>query len=262
MMTLSSVKRLVRASFNAIGLEVSRVSRSRAPHTRFEMIYEKYKDSTMLGREQYIANLALAATAPAHGCVIECGVWKGGTCAGMAEILGPQREYFLFDSFQGHVDPQPIDGPAALAWKADTNGPWYFNNAIVGTEHADAAMRKSGATRYQLVKGYFEETLAKFEPPSPIAVLRIDCDWHASAMTCLRALFPYLADDGIMIADGYPDWDGYARAIHEYLASYEGMARIKQFEGGLYYVVKGERDWSTAGNGVFAARQNGNAAEG
>jgi O-methyltransferase len=58
--------------------------------------------------------------------------------------------------------------------------------------------------------------------------------------------FPYVAEDGIMIADGCPDWDGYARAIHEYLAGYEGMARIKQFEGGLYYVVKGERNWATA----------------
>ena len=89
-------------------------------------------------------------------------------------------------------------------------------------------------------------TFATFVPPSRIAVLRIDCDWYASTMTCLRALFPHLAEDGILIADGYPDWDGYARAIHEYLAAYEGMARIKQFDGRLYYVVKGTRNWDDA----------------
>jgi hypothetical protein len=31
--------------------------------------------------------------------------------------------------------------------------------------------------------------------------------------------------------------------VAEYLADYEGMARIKQFEGSLYYVVKGARKW-------------------
>jgi O-methyltransferase len=71
----------------------------------------------------------------------------------------------LFDSFQGHVDPQPIDGPAAFAWQADKDGPWYFNNAVVGTEDAEAAMKNSGARSYKLVKGWFEDTLATFVPP-------------------------------------------------------------------------------------------------
>ena len=54
----------------------------------------------MCGRRDYTANLALASSvATTPGCVIECGVWKGGSSAGMAEILGPDREYFLFDSF-------------------------------------------------------------------------------------------------------------------------------------------------------------------
>ena len=243
---MTTAKRLLKTSFNLLGVNVSRVPRVPGSVARLEQLYEKYKDNTMLGRSEYMRNLALAATVKTPGCVIECGVWRGGSSAGMAEILGPDREYFLFDSYQGHLDPQPIDGPAAFAWQADKTGPYYFNNAVVSTEDADAAMRKSGAQNYHLVKGFFEDTLATFKPPCPIAVLRVDCDWHASAMTCLHALFPYVAEDGILIADGYPDWDGYARAIHEYLAGYEGMARIKQFEGSLYYVVKGERNWATA----------------
>ena len=69
----------------------------------------------------------------------------------MAEVLGADREYFLFDSFQGHRDPQPIDGPAALAWKEDKDGPWYFDNAVVGTEDAEGAMLSSGAKSFKLV---------------------------------------------------------------------------------------------------------------
>src|SRR5262245_8503424 len=243
----SSTWRLLTACFNRIGLSIARIPRGAGTPDRFDELYRKYKDQTMLGRTEYITNLALAASVTAPGCVIECGVWKGGTTAGMAEVLGPAREYFLFDSFQGHVDPQPIDGPAAFDWRADKTGPWYFDNAVVGPEEADAAMKRSGARRYRLVKGWFEDTLASFTPPSPIAILRIDCDWYAPTLTCLRALFPHVAEDGIVIADGYPAWDGYARAFHEYLANYRGTARLKQFQGRLYYVVKGARKWENAG---------------
>src|SRR5262245_52391216 len=119
-------------------------------NARHHDIYERYQHETMLPRHHYVTNLALAETVTAPGCVIECGVGKGGTSAGMAEVLGPDRDYFLFDSFQGHVDPQPVDGPAALAWKAEKDGPWYFENAVVGPEVADGAMKRSGAERYRL----------------------------------------------------------------------------------------------------------------
>lgn len=240
---MSVPSRLIRAAFKRCGVDIQRLPRRPISSKRLEQLYSKYKSDTMLGPLEYMRNLALAATVTVPGCVIECGVWKGGSSAGMAEVLGPERDYYLFDSFQGHVAPQPIDGPAALAWQADTNGPWYFDNARVGPEVAEAAMKNSGARKYRLVKGWFDDTLPSFVPPSPIAVLRIDCDWYAGTMTCLRALFPFVAEEGILIADGYPDWDGFARAIHEYLANYEGVTRIKQFEGRLYYVVKGPRKW-------------------
>ena len=156
-------RRLASAPLRLLGLELRRLPSEQTD--QFERVYSKYRDRTMLGREEYIANLRLSSTVRAQGCVIECGVWKGGTIAGMAEVLGADREYFLFDSFQGHLDPQPIDGPAALAWKEDKDGPWYFDNAVVGTEDAEGAMLSSGAKSFKLVKGWFEDTLPHFVPP-------------------------------------------------------------------------------------------------
>jgi O-methyltransferase len=231
------VERFVASTLNGLGY-----TRAQPRRARLNSIYSKYQRYTMCSRESYTANLALVSTVDAPGCVIECGVWKGGSSAGMAEILGPDRDYFLFDSFQGHVEPQPIDGPAAFAWQADAGGLYYFNNGVTGPEDARRAMTMAGATSFTLVEGWFEDTLKDFVPPSPIAVLRIDCDWYEGTMTCLRALFPYLHEEGTLIADGYPDWDGYAHAIHRYLAEYEKPARIKQLDG-LYYVVKGARVW-------------------
>jgi O-methyltransferase len=243
---INLAKYMTRTFLSWFDLQLIRRNDDRDLSERLNNLYEKYKDKTMLGREEYIANLRLVTSVRNPGCVVECGVWKGGTSAGMAEVLGSDRDYFLFDSFQGHVDPEPIDGPAAFAWQADKSGPWYFDNAVVGPEVADAAMKNSGAMRYNIIQGWFDETIHSFVPPSPIAVLRIDCDWYAGTMTCLRALFPYLAEGGIMVADGYRDWDGYAKALHEYLASYGGIARIRQYHDSLHYVVKGPRNWKDA----------------
>jgi hypothetical protein len=91
---MNPTKRLMKASLNRMGLNVTRTPRGLSSPTRLEQLYRKYKGNTMLGRAEYMRNLALAATVTAPGCVIECGVWKGGSSAGMGEVLGPDREYF------------------------------------------------------------------------------------------------------------------------------------------------------------------------
>ena len=162
-MIIGSAKRLIKTSLNAMGVNVSRAAHTSTSATLLDQLYEKYRHNTMLGRDEYVANLALTATVRSAGCVIECGVWKGGSSAGMAEILGPDRDYFLFDSYEGHLDPKPIDGPAAFAWQADKGGPWYFDNAVVGTEHADAAMRQSGAKTVSTRQRVFRRHLTQLQ---------------------------------------------------------------------------------------------------
>src|SRR5688500_12195518 len=79
--------------------------------------YRKYRSFTMNSRRAYADNLRVCMEqAPKEGCVIECGVWRGGTSAGMADVL-PGRVHYLFDSFQGlpPADPQR-DGPVAIAF--------------------------------------------------------------------------------------------------------------------------------------------------
>lgn len=44
---------------------------------------------------------------------MECGVWRGGMIASISEILGNNREYYLFDSFEGLPQAKEIDGIAA-----------------------------------------------------------------------------------------------------------------------------------------------------
>src|SRR6266404_3274807 len=204
-------------------------------------LYRKYKAFTMIDRLTYIRNLKIAHSfRHIPGCVIECGVWRGGMIAGFADVLGPDREYFLFDSFEGLPLAQEIDGPAALRWQANTQSPGYLDNCKAAADDARTAMGLSAAAHFSLLKGWFDETIPPFSPPGPIAVLRLDADWYESTFTCLKYLYPHVAPGGVVIIDDYEPWDGCARAVHEFLFTQAsgGVPRIRQYQNNVYFFVK------------------------
>lgn len=187
----------------------------------------------------YVRNLELAQRVRrVEGCVIECGVWRGGMIAGIAEILGPERQYFLFDSFQGLPPAAEVDGPAALAWQANTTGPNYHDNCTASRQEAEQAMRLSPASRYDIVAGWFENSLSGFLPPTKIALLRLDADWYESTATCLRFLAPHLQEAGMILIDDYYTWDGCAAAVHEFLAERAGEFRLRQWDDDVCVLIR------------------------
>jgi SAM-dependent methyltransferase len=203
---------------------------------RFWGIQRTYRNFTMLKPWDVIANLHIAAKAASvPGCVVECGVWRGGMSAAMVEVLGQNRDYFLFDSFEGLPPAKGIDGQAALQWQSNTKGSSYFNNCTASQSEAEAAMQKSRAGRYTIVKGWFDNTLPAFRPPCPIAVIRLDGDWYDSTMSCLTHLVPHLAENGVVIIDDYHTWEGCARAVNEYIAAHRPATRIRQHWNSVAY---------------------------
>lgn len=201
------------------------------------MVYRRYRDFTMNTPSIFARNLALCAVkAPAIGCIVECGVWRGGMSAGMADVL-PGRLHLLFDSFEGLPPAQDIDGENAISWQNNTSAPSYFDNCRAERSYAERAMRMSAAKRFELVEGWFSDTLAKFTPEEPIAVLRLDGDWYESTLQCLTALYPHVVSGGLIIIDDYFTWDGCSRAVHDYLSRTQAPERI---EGGdnLCFIIK------------------------
>jgi O-methyltransferase len=201
------------------------------------MIYRRYRHFTMVTPSLFARNLALCATkAPASGCIVECGVWRGGMSAGIADII-PGRLHVLFDSFEGLPPAQEIDGEAAVSWQRNSSSPHYVDNCRAERGYAERAMRMSSAKRFKLVEGWFADTLAAFAPEEPIAVLRLDGDWYDSTLQCLTALYPHVMRGGLIIIDDYFTWDGCARAVHDYLSRTQAIERI---EGGdnLCFMIK------------------------
>jgi len=199
------------------------------PHLmRALAIAERYRQHSMCPRHTFVDNLMIAQRwAPPGGDVVECGVWRGGMIRGLADMLGSDRTYHLFDSFEGLPPAQEIDGQAAIAWQQDTASPLFHDNCSADESHA-RALFKGSSFDVEFHRGWFEDTIPKYRPGRPISVLRLDCDWYESTMTCLRGLGPHLAPNALVLVDDYYDWDGCARALHDYLAETSSPMRIRQ----------------------------------
>src|SRR5262245_55056045 len=111
----SAVTRGLKKALQVMGVSVSRFDYDEP--RRYRQIAAKFKPFSMVGEAQYVDNLRLASQVRRiSGDIVECGVWRGGMSAGIAEILGDDRTYWLFDSFEGLPPTQEIDGPAAARW--------------------------------------------------------------------------------------------------------------------------------------------------
>jgi len=204
--------------------QIQRYLRYRRERQRMYATYEKYSGFTMIPRGDYCLNLQLAETVrDVAGAVVECGVWRGGMSAGIADVLGAQRTYILCDSFQGLPDAKPIDGAAALAYQSDPTHPEYHDNCSASEDYARRAMALSAASDVHIVAGWFEATVPHLRIPDGIALLRLDGDWYESTMTCLTRIAPRLVPGGRIVLDDYYAWSGCRTAVDEYFKDRDGF---------------------------------------
>ena len=193
----------------------------------------------MIPESTFVKNLNLCNSFKnIKGNIIECGVWRGGMIAAIAELLGNERTYYLFDSFEGLPKAQEIDGEAAIIWQNDKEAPMYYDNCKAEVHYAENAMKLASIKNYQTVQGWFSETLPKFNASEEIAILRLDGDWYDSITQCLNYLYPLVAKGGLIIVDDYYLWDGCSRAVHDYLSSHNIPDRIYQLDNNNCYIVK------------------------
>jgi O-methyltransferase len=182
----------------------------------------------MVPEPTYVANLEIVNWARnTKGAVVECGTWKGGMIAGIAACLGPDRDYFLFDSFEGLPKAKNVDGESAMEWQQNTKGPYYYDNCTASEGHAREAMNRAGISHAHLIKGWFRDTLPGRHFPNGIAILRMDGDWYESTMQILDNLFGFVNKNGLVIVDDYYVWDGCSKAVHDFLSRRQLPERIE-----------------------------------
>jgi hypothetical protein len=162
-----------------------------------------------------ISNLTRLILGAPEGCLVECGVWRGGCLAVMASLAhdeGKGRMVHGFDSFEGLPELTPGDGG---------HGEELVGGCAATEHEVRETFRTWGVPMDHTVlhKGWFKDTVPVAAPSlGPIAVLRLDGDWYESTLTCLEHLDPLLVPGGAVVIDDYGTWRGCRRAVDEYRA--------------------------------------------
>jgi hypothetical protein len=202
-----------------------------ARKVHFQLIRRKYRRFTMVKPREFIANLQVAyGQQEVGGCVVECGAWRGGMIAGIAEIFGPSRHYYLFDSFQGQPPPTQTAGQSANGRSQDARDANHRSNGVAKESEARATMALA-RVNFTITPGWFAETLPSFRPSEPISLLRLDAEWYDSTMTCLTHLYPLMAKGGLIVLADYHTSDGCSCAVHDFLSQTRYAARISDRHG-------------------------------
>jgi O-methyltransferase len=156
------------------------------------------------------------------GCIVECGVWRGGSAMAAALQLiergDASRELFLYDTFQGMTEPSAMDRQSG---ELDA-GAWGF--LAVGMEEVRANLSRTGypPERVHCVQGRVEDTLPAMAPRGGIALLRLGTDWYQSTRPELEHLYHRIVPGRVLIIDDYGAWQGARLATEEFFA---GRAR-------------------------------------
>jgi O-methyltransferase len=181
------------------------VGRTLVSADRCYMLYSLAKQALTLGGEFW-----------------ECGVYKGGTAALLAEIItraAPadsirKRRLRLFDTFAG----MPETDPEKDRFRQGDFGDVSFNEVRAAVGNADFISYH---------KGLIPETFKGLER-SRIVFAHIDVDIYKSIMDCCEFIFPRLKAGGFMVFDdyGFPSCPGARQAVDEYFMETDAVPLV------------------------------------
>ena len=168
------------------------------------------------------------ARAKVPGCIVECGVWRGGSMMAAAYALQAigvtDVDLYLFDTYEGMTKPTAVDisvsGKSAVprferTKKSEMSSDWDY----ASLEEVRRNLLSTGydEKRLKFIKGRVEDTLPG-SAPREISILRLDTDWYESTLHELVHLYPRLVIGGVLLLDDYGHWQGCRKAVDEYLA--------------------------------------------
>jgi O-methyltransferase len=232
---MNLTKRARTAIFQAayrLGYTIKRNAAAAEPHyLELDPIYsdiiQNVRPYTMTSVERIgalVDSVRYIGRAEIPGCIVECGVWRGGSMMAVALTLmeaGDIRDLYMFDTYAGMTQPADMDvdyrGTPAEGHYHESIADGFVDWCYATLEDVRHNLLSTGypEDRIHFVKGDVMDTI-----PCPeiaeIAILRLDTDWYASTRHELEILYPMVVDGGILIIDDYGHWQGCKKAVDEY----------------------------------------------
>lgn len=154
-----------------------------------------------------------------QGSVAEAGVYKG-EFAKVINLLFPDRNLYLFDSFEGfnisdvyEEYDNTIQTDDWIKTLRDTS-----ENLVLG--------KMKYAQRVKIVKGFIPETLQNIQEDE-FAFVNLDMDLYFPTYEALKWFWPRLSKGGSIFVHDYCVWDGITSAVRQFSAEYDvGYVRL------------------------------------
>ena len=225
------MKELLRSLLRAAGLDIVSAEFPEDMDPQFAAIAARCAPYTMTPRERlYGLYQAVSYVVKAHipGDIVECGVWRGGSCMAAALTLMQSgdvaRDLYLYDTYAGMTKPGAFDvdqrdQSAFATWKRSQRGDhnqWCY--ASLDDVKANLASTGYSSARLHFVQGDVLATMPS-TMPEHVAILRLDTDFYESTRHAMTHLFPRLSSGGVLIVDDYGHWQGAKKAVDEYFAA-------------------------------------------
>lgn len=140
------------------------------------------------------------------GAFAELGVYKGDS-ANIIHLMDTEREFHLFDTFEGFQEKDL----AIESGKAAT----YTKHNFADTSLERVRQRLSGP-EFVFHPGYFPETTMKIQEKQ-FALVNMDVDLYNPTKAGLEYFYPRLVDGGVILVHDYnPDWTGIMKAVDDF----------------------------------------------
>jgi O-methyltransferase len=134
------------------------------------------------------------------GVLVECGCYKGGSAVNLSHLASLcGRRLHLFDSFEGL--PRPAEGDGEHLVLSELRVRTYDRGAYAGSlDEVKENLRRFGVLdACEFHRGYFKDTLPKFN--EPVVFAYIDADLTESVKDCLVRLWPLLKQGCFLFTD-------------------------------------------------------------
>jgi O-methyltransferase len=224
------VKELARKALLALGVDVVPAAQTTDMEPQFTNVAARCAPFTMTTRERLYGlykAVEYVVRSRIPGDLVECGVWRGGSCMAAALTLldlgSSDRDLYLYDTYAGMTKPGEFDldqrqQSALSTWRRSQRGEvnaWCY--ASLDEVKANLATTGYPSQRMHFIAGDIQATIPQ-TAPATIAILRLDTDFYDSTRHSLTHLFPRLSRGGVLIVDDYGHWQGARKAVDEYLA--------------------------------------------
>ncbi|SDG14128.1 TylF/MycF/NovP-related O-methyltransferase [Thalassobaculum litoreum] len=167
------------------------------------------------------ASIQSLESARLPGAFAELGVFKGNSARIMHE-MAPERDLFLFDTFEGLPEEHVTADPA--------------QTRVGGFASSLSEVRRfvGEGPRIHYCQGIFPETAELVPEDVRFALVHLDCDLYVPTKAALEFFYPRMTPGGLLIVHDYHSgyWPGVTAAADEFLADKpEGLVYIPDKSG-------------------------------